>query len=202
MAGCSPMRPAEIHPSVEESAVGEYHSFGEHGKAEFCLHSCNAVVFGSYCHHFVLPEREVGGVFEDIAPETGETHLVALCAGAPHGGTFGEVEHAELYHGVVGDDAGKSAECVDFADYLTFGHASHGGVARHLTDSVEVLSNQEGVHAEVGGRRRCLRTGVSRPYNNYIVTAKNHRFLLFVVVYLVYLRHFSNNVSRETLFSE
>ena len=191
---------AYMYASVEESAVGKYNGVGTTFQTHFRAHSCYGVSVHGNGHYLVLPKREIGGVFEKSAPEERELHFVALCAGAPHGGTLGEVEHAELYHGVVGNNSRVAAEGVDFAHYLTFGHATHGGVARHLTDGVEVLGDEEGVHAEVGRSGGGLSTGMSSANNNYIVTAKNHRFLLFVVVYLVYLRHFSNNVSRETFF--
>ncbi len=53
----------------------------------------------------ILPDVEVRGVLQRMAPLLRETGFVALRAGAPHGGSLRAVEHPELDGRAVGDAA-------------------------------------------------------------------------------------------------
>ena len=124
--------------AIEEGAGSNDHLAGGDGLSLHRLHPAHLAVADDEGGDGILAEGEVLLVFEDGLPEEGELLFVALGAGAPHGGTFRAVEHPELYHGVIGHDAGHAAEGINFAHYLTFGDATDGGVARHLGNQVEV----------------------------------------------------------------
>ena len=127
---------SDVYSAVEEGAGGEDDFTGAKGLALLGDDASRVVIFHEDGGDEVLSEVEVGLVFEQLFPEEGELLFVALGSGAPHGRSFGTVEHTELDHGVVGDDAGHSAQGVDLADDLSFGDAADSGIARHLRDEV------------------------------------------------------------------
>ena len=119
----------DVYQAVEESAVGEDHGLGADLHAELGLDPDATSLFGQEAHDAVLPEVEVGRGFQHLAPSLGEEVSVVLGSWAPHGRPLGLVEHAELDGAAVGHQAGVAAERVHLAYDLTFGDASHGGVA-------------------------------------------------------------------------
>ena len=120
---------ADVHQTVEESAVGEHHSFGADLRAELGFDSDAAPMFCQEPHHAVLPEVEVGCGFQHLAPSLGEEVAVVLGSWAPHGRSFGLVQHAELDGAAVGHQARVAAEGVHLTYDLALGDAPHGGVA-------------------------------------------------------------------------
>ena len=56
----------------------------------------------------------------------------------PNGGPAGSVEQAKLDADGIRDFAHDAAERVYFADKMSFGNTSNGGVARHLCDEINV----------------------------------------------------------------
>ena len=119
----------DVHQTVEEGAVGEHHSLGADLHAELGLDPDATSLFGQEPHHAVLPEVEVGRGFQHLAPSLGEEVAVVLGSWAPHGRSFGLVQHAELDGAAVGHQTRVAAERVHFTHDLAFGDASHGGVA-------------------------------------------------------------------------
>ena len=120
---------ADVHQAVEESSVGEDHGLGADLHAELGLDTDATPLFGQKPHDAVLPEVEVGCRFEHLTPSLGEEVAVVLGAGAPHGRSFGLVQHAELDGAAVGHQARVAAEGVHLTYDLTLGDATHGGVA-------------------------------------------------------------------------
>ena len=55
-----------------------------------------------------------------------------------------------------------SAKRVHFAHHRAFRDPADRGIARHLTDGLEILREEERSRAGAGGQRRGLRTGVAR----------------------------------------
>ena len=120
---------ADVHQAVEEGAVGEDHGLGADLHAKLGLDPDATSLFCQQPHHAVLPEVEVGRGLQHFAPCLGEEVAVVLGSWTPHGRPLGLVEHAELDGAAVGHQAGVAAERVHLAYDLTFGDASHGGVA-------------------------------------------------------------------------
>ena len=87
--------------------------------------------------------------------------FIALGARGVHAGAFGTIQHTELNGGGVGIKSHESAEGVDFPNHLTFGDAADGGIAGHLADGIEILSEQGDRTAETLGGEGGLDTGVT-----------------------------------------
>jgi hypothetical protein len=133
----------------------------------FCLRKRS--VFEDEVDDFGLADVEAGLGFEELAHFYAVELLVALCAGAPDGGTAGGVEEPELDANGIGNLAHDAAEGVDFADKMALCHATKGGVAAHLGDEVEVHGDEGGLEAHAGGSHGGLAAGVSRAHHCDIV---------------------------------
>src|SRR2546425_12075538 len=66
--------------------------------------------------------------------------------------------HAELDRRAIGRPPHDTAEGVDLADHGALRDPADGGIAGHLTDGVEVGSQEEDLGAETGGHHRGLRS--------------------------------------------
>jgi hypothetical protein len=85
-----------------------------------------------------------------------------------HARALGTIQHAELNGGGVGIKGHESTEGVDFPNHLTFGDSADGGIAGHLTDGVEILSEQGDRTAETLGGEGGLDTGVTCSDDGYV----------------------------------
>lgn len=135
---------SDVHQSVEEGAGRDDYAAGVELCAPYGAYAGYMALLGEQLGHLVLPDVQVGGVFQNLAPFLDEAHAVALGARAPHGRSFGAVEHAELDGGAVGDQARESAQRIDFANNLALGNAADGGVAAHLGNFVHIHRDEAG----------------------------------------------------------
>src|SRR5688500_7890312 len=115
------------HP-IKESSVGKHYCFGGYFMAEAGDHALAGAVFYEKTFHHILVKVDVRCIFQRFTPLGGEKHAVVLCSGAPHSRTFTTVQHAELYHRLVCNNTGVSAEGINFTNDLAFGDATHSGV--------------------------------------------------------------------------
>ena len=120
---------SDMHQSVEERARREHDAPGVERGAPDGFHAHGHTVFHQQLLHLVLPDVEVRRVVERLSPFPNEFAAVALCPGTPHGRSFRHVEHAELYRRGIGHQTHLSAHGIYLAHDLSFGDASHSGVA-------------------------------------------------------------------------
>jgi len=109
-----------------------------------------------------------------MVPIAREQPLVALCTRTPHSRAFGEVKHTELNHGLVCDDARIAAESIYLTDNLPFGNTTHGRVAGHLANGIDIHGNEERCGTHIGGGGSSLGTGMSGTNNNDIIRGRKH----------------------------
>src|SRR5205807_909989 len=88
--------------------------------------------------NFGLLDLEICLRFQHLAHLQTIGLLVALGTWRPNGGPAGSVEQAKLDADGIRDFAHDAAERVYFADKMSFGNTSNGGVARHLCDEINV----------------------------------------------------------------
>jgi hypothetical protein len=86
----------------------------------------------------LVGHNRVGGVFRDVEPRACGEMLahgalieepVDLSAWRMDGGAFLQIEHSELYGGLVGDLCDFAAERIDLADKLALGQAADRRIA-------------------------------------------------------------------------
>ena len=160
---------ANVHQSVQEGACGDHYAFGIDVHSPDGVHSNGGFSFGKQFIHLVLPHVEQRCIVQCGAPLPDVFSSVALCSGAPHCRSFRAVEHSELYGGGVGHPSHFSSQCVNLSNYLSFGDASDGRVARHLCYFVHVHRHQTGLCAHVGGSHGSLASSVASSHHHHIV---------------------------------
>jgi hypothetical protein len=96
---------------------------------------------------------------------------VTLRSRRPYGGPLRPIEHAELDSRAIRGAPHHAAQRVELADDSTLRDPAYGGIARHLADGVELLSEEKHASAEAGRRHRGFRAGVAPAHNNHIVPA-------------------------------
>ena len=165
---------SNVQQPVQKGSVGEHHRLGADLHSESCFDPNATATFREDANHTVLPKIKVGRALEHFSPGLGEEVAVVLSPRAPHGGALGFVQHAELNGAAVGHEAGVPAKGIDLSNDLSFGDASHGGVARHLPNDPHVHGDQEGGGAQIGCCCRGFVAGVSGADHNHIVRL-NHR---------------------------
>ena len=129
---------AGVHEGLEEGAGGDDDGAGQvDGLRRGTRTPAIAAVSTRIASTISWRSDEVGLAFDGELGEALVGFLVALGAGAVHGGALAAVEQAELDGGGVGEEAHGAAEGVDLADDLALGDAADGGVAGHLADGVD-----------------------------------------------------------------
>lgn len=160
-----------MYQAVEEGSGGQNHGSGAELYIERCLHSGDSlgVRLDEEAGYGVLPKKEVRLVFYFSAPGFHKPQSVALCARAPDGGAFTAVEHTELDGGFIGDEAHETTERINFPYDLSFGDASHGGIAAHLCNLVHVHGDEECFGAKACGGGGGFTAGMSGAYDDDVI---------------------------------
>lgn len=116
-----------------------------------------------------LSADEIGLLFTNLFQAELVGFLVALGSECPDRRAFFLIEESELDSGQVGVEADFAAQGVDLADQVSFGQATDGGVARHLSDGIEVQGQEERLTPQPGGGECSFDTGVSATDDDGIV---------------------------------
>ena len=152
---------ANVGQTVQESSCGDDHRLGIDGAAVAQLDPSDAAVLDRERGDLGLLDAQVGFLLEHLAHARAVEFLVHLRARGPDGGSAAGIEQAELDADRIGDFGHDAAEGVDFADEVTFGDASDGGVAGHLRDEVQVHGDHGGAESHAGAGSRGFATGVA-----------------------------------------
>ena len=126
----------------------------------------------------LLKERQVGLVLEAAADRGLVEHPVRLRARRPHGRPLARIESTKLDPGFVRRDGHRAAQRVDLLDEMTLADASDRRVARHLTQGLDVMREQErsAAHPRAGERR--LGPGVATADDdNFVTRSESHDFI-------------------------
>ena len=201
IAGTAPfgMGLAAVHQSVEEGAGREHHGAAGELHPHAGADSADAGLplpglLEEELRGGILPDREVRRLFERPAPALRKARLVALRPRAPHRRTLRAVEHAELHGREVRDAARLASHGIYLPDYLAFGNAADGRVARHRGHFRHVHRQQQRARPEACGGRGGLTAGVSAADDDNIV------FELHVVCFLSMVMWFGAPVRRAAAF--
>ena len=73
--------------------------------------------------------------------------FVRLGSGRLHRRTLAAVENPELDHGLIDQASHSTAERIDLPHQISLGQSTDGRITGHLSDAVQVLSDQHGVVA-------------------------------------------------------
>ena len=164
---------SEVNPALKESAGSEDGALAVNLDAQLCFDALNQITFNDELGHHVLPQVDVGVRFEGGAPLLGKGVPVVLGSGGPHGWTLRAVEHAELNGAAVRDTAAHTAERIDFAQDLSFGHAAHSRVAAHGADGGQVHRDEQDLFSQCGRGVCGFVAGVSATDHDDVVVFKH-----------------------------
>ena len=127
---------SDVHQTIQEGAGGENDALGIESHAEVGLDTRGdghlpSSQRGGLCKKMadlVLPDVQVGGVLQHLAPRPDELAAVALRTRAPHGRSLGAVEHTELQGAGIRDAPHGAAHSIYFSDNLSFSNAANSGI--------------------------------------------------------------------------
>lgn len=158
----------DVHEAVQESPSGQYHGTGTEAQAGLGHGADDAVPFQHQVIHGLLEQTQVGLVFQAVADGLAVKNPVGLGAGSAHGRPFRRVQDTKLDTGFVGSQGHGSTQSVHFFNQVPLAYATDRGVAGHLTERFDVVSQQQGLAAGTGGSKRGFRTGVAAAYDDDI----------------------------------
>ena len=94
-------------------------------------------------------------------------------------GPLRQIEHAELNPRGIDRPAHRSAQRIDLAHDLPFGHSADGRIAAHLGHGIQIRRQQRHAGAHAGGRQRRLGAGMPGPdhHDIKIVFHQRHAFI-------------------------
>ena len=116
--------------------------------------------------HFRLLDVQIRLGLQHLAHLQAVLLLVALRARRPHGRPARSIQQAKLDSDRVGHLAHDAAQRVDFANEVPLGDATHGGIARHLRDEIDVEGEQRGLQPHAGSGHRSLASGMTGADDN------------------------------------
>ena len=135
---------ADVHQAIEESAIGEHHGTGSETCPLASYYTADAAIFVNYqLIYTALPDVQVGGMFECVAPHLGILGAIALCTRTPHCRAFRAVEHTELNGCSVGNNTCHTAQGINFAHNPPLGNTTDGGITTHLCNIVHIQRDQK-----------------------------------------------------------
>jgi hypothetical protein len=70
--------------------------------------------------------------------------------------------------GVIGGTRHEAAKCIDFPDEVALADTTDGGIAAHLTERLDVVSQQQGAGTQACRGQRGLGSGMPAADNDYI----------------------------------
>ena len=99
---------------------------------------------------------------------------IDLAARAANRRTFGAVEHAELDAGYIGEAAHQAVERIDLPDKMALAETTDRGIAGHLPNRLELLSQQDSSRAKAGCGGRSLTAGMTAADNDDVERGRAH----------------------------
>ena len=118
--------------------------------------------------HGLLEEPEVRLVLEAGSDCLAVQHTIRLRPRGPDGRAFAGVEDPKLDPGLIGGRCHRAAERVDFLDQVPLADPADRRVARHLTERLDVVSQEQGPDTHPGSRECGLGTRMAATHDDHI----------------------------------
>jgi hypothetical protein len=137
----------------------------------------------SKANHLVLAQFQSWLILQRFFHCQRVEELVFLCSDCLHGWTFAGVEQAELESRTIGRSRHFSPERVDLSDDVTLARATDGGIARHVTDAVEVWRKDERRASGPRSRERGFASSMSGADDDHVIAWPGKRTHVHQVEY-------------------
>ena len=164
----------DVDKSAKECTGGQHHRGRVNTHIGVGHHAtdggANAVALGNQVVTGGLEDIQIGLVFHNMTDRRAVQRTVGLSAGCTYRRAFAAVKNAELDTGFVGGARHSAAQCIDFFYQVAFANPADGRVARHHTNGIGVVGQQQGFAAGAGRCQRSLRTGMAAANHNDVIT--------------------------------
>src|SRR6185503_8573360 len=140
--------------AIEKSAGGNDNRLGAQPPRVLQLNATDATFVDQEICDQALPEAEIRSGFQGATHFNSIKRSVSLSPRRLDRRPARTVQEPELDSGAIDNAAHDAAQGVNLPDQMTFPDSSDCGVARHLSDQIEIQSQQGSVCAEARSRRR------------------------------------------------
>src|SRR5690554_444322 len=134
------------HPP-EESAGTQHHGFAQEANAGFCNHTPYAITIDDQISRRLLKQGQIWLIFKHTTNSGFVTYAISLGPCSTHSWAFSCIKNAKLNTGMIGGQAHGPAQCIDLLDQMALADTTDSGVARHLTQSLDVMGQQQSMTA-------------------------------------------------------
>jgi hypothetical protein len=118
-------------------------------------------------------------VFKGMANGGLVTNTVGLGTGGAHGRALAGIEHPKLYATTISTTGHEAAEGIYLFDQVALADSAYGRVAGHLSQSLDIVGQQQSMATHTGAGSSGLGTGMAATNDNDIVSGfVLHKFLL------------------------
>ena len=126
------------------------------------------IIFEQNGFNFSFGDGEIFDRLQIFLAECAVFLLIDLQAQPLHCWTLAGVEHARLQITLGTQLRHQSAKCTNFMHDVPFANTTHGGVAGHVPDLVDLQRKQKSFGTKTSGGVRSFNTCVTTANNNYI----------------------------------
>lgn len=161
-----------VDKSAEESACGQNHGIRVEPEAHLGDHALDLSVFHNQVISSLLKNPQVGLVFQNFAYRSLVQHAVGLRTCGANGWALAAVEDTELDATLVGSSGHGTTKCIDFLDQVALADPTDGRVAAHLAEGLDIVGEQQGLHAHACCSQGCFGTGMTATDHDHVKTGR------------------------------
>src|SRR5277367_2559983 len=143
---------ADVNPAAQESADRQHQRACTKLDAALRDHAHHALAFDQEVRRFLLEQGEIRLALEPAANRALIELPIRLHTRGAHGGSLAQVQGAKLDAGLVRGQRHRAAQGIDLLDQMALADAADRRIAAHLTQRLDIVSEQQGALAHA--RRR------------------------------------------------
>ena len=160
-----------MNQPAEEGTGGQHHVVGEKTQAHLGNDATHLLLLNDQVIAGLLENPQIGLVLQHVTDGSLVQHTVSLGAGRPYRRALAAVEHTKLDTCLVGRQRHGAAQRIDLFHQVALTDTTDSGVAAHLSQRLDVVTEQQGLHAHTRGCERSFGTGMATTDHNDVKTA-------------------------------
>ncbi len=168
---------ADVNDAVEEGAGGDDDVAGIDLPAQHGFHRHRPAVFNHQAGCHILANIEMLLALARQSHAGRILNAICLRARRPHRRPLAFVQHAELNAGIIDRQAHLSAHGIQLAHELALGHATNGGIARHLPNGRNIHGHEQRAAAHACGGQCGFNAGMAGTDDDDVIDQVGHRNL-------------------------
>jgi hypothetical protein len=166
---------ANVDSAAQEGAYRQHYGRCLEGNASHGDDPRDPVSLHDQIGRLLLKETQSRLVLQ-AAPNSLAVELsIRLGARSPHSGAFARIQRSKLNTGPVGSASHSASQRVDLSNQMALADTADGGIAAHLAQRFDALSQQESAGAHASSREGSLRAGMTTTDDDDVVgLSKTH----------------------------